>query len=134
MKLFTIGFTQKSAEDFFNLLKNNKVKILIDVRLNNVSQLAGFTKKRDLEYFLKEICQIKYVHYDFLAPTKEILNDFKKKKITWKQYEERFLALLNDREAISKIENNQLDYACLLCSESSAEMCHRTLLGKNWGI
>ena len=82
MKLFTIGFTKKSAKEFFELLTNNDIKKLIDIRLNNVSQLAGFSKGNDLKYFLKELCGIQYSHNVNLAPTKDILDDYKKKKIT----------------------------------------------------
>lgn len=72
MKIYTVGFTKKSAKEFFNILKRNKIEQIIDIRLNNTSQLAGFTKKNDLKYFLKELCKIDYKHFNFLAPTKEI--------------------------------------------------------------
>jgi len=97
MKLFSIGFTKKNAEEFFKILKANKIKKVIDIRLNNTSQLAGFTKGDDLQYFLKEICDIAYEHDVSLAPTKEILDSYKKKSINWQQYEEKILTLLNSR-------------------------------------
>ncbi|TYQ13202.1 UNVERIFIED_CONTAM: uncharacterized protein DUF488 [Acetivibrio alkalicellulosi] len=116
MKLYTIGFTKKSAKDFFNLLKKSNVKKLIDIRLNNASQLAGFTKGNDLQYFLKEICDIEYIHDTELSPTKEILDDYKNKKISWSQYEILFKALLKDRKINSMLEtkyNNQFNNICL---------------------
>ena len=94
INLFTIGFTKKSAEDFFTLLKKNKVKKLIDVRLNNISQLAGFTKKDDLRYFLKQICDIDYYHISEFAPTEDILKRYKNKYIKWEQYEKEFMVLM----------------------------------------
>ena len=97
MRIYTIGFTQKKAETFFGYLKKSKVKTLIDVRLNNVSQLAGFAKKDDLKFFLKELCGSEYVHMPELAPTKEILNPYKKGDISWEMYEDRFLNLMAKR-------------------------------------
>lgn len=97
MKLFTIGFTQKSAEKFFGLLKEHKIELLVDIRLNNKSQLAGFTKGDDLGFFLQEICHCQYVHADEYAPTKEILDDYKKKKISWADYVEQYTALMKRR-------------------------------------
>jgi uncharacterized protein (DUF488 family) len=126
-KLYTIGFTKKSAEEFFETLKQNNVKNLIDVRLNNTSHLASFAKKDHLKYFLKEICEIKYFHYDFLAPTKKILKDYKNKKITWSNYEKEYLDLLQQRNAIEKVNPKILENSCLLCSELKADNCHRRL-------
>ena len=128
--LYTIGFTKKSAEEFFSLLKANKIKTLVDVRLNNVSQLAGFTKKDDLKYFLKEICSIEYVHEPAFAPTKEILDAYKKKNILWFQYEEDYKLLLKQRGVEHLIKDKDLDMACLLCGEPTAENCHRRLLAE----
>lgn len=133
MKLFTIGFTKKSAKDFFELLTKNDIKNLIDIRLNNVSQLAGFSKGNDLEYFLKELCGIKYSHNINLAPTKDILDDYKKKKITWTQYETKFNDLLNHRninDALSNYLKKEMGGVCLLCSESTPENCHRRLVAE----
>jgi uncharacterized protein (DUF488 family) len=130
MKLYTIGFTKKSAETFFTRLKNAGVKRLIDVRLNNVSQLAGFTKKDDLRYFTKAICNIDYVHLPQLAPTAEILDPYKKaKKGDWQVYERQFLELMRSRH----IENTPLeilDGGCLLCSEEKPDHCHRRLVAE----
>jgi len=137
MKIFTIGFIKKSAETFFTRLTNAGVKRLIDVRLNNVSQLAGFTKKNDLRYFTKAICNIDYLHIPDLAPTAEILDPYKKAKNgDWQLYERQFLELMQSRH----IENSPreiLDGGCLLCSEEEPHHCHRRLvaeyLKKHWG-
>ena len=97
INLFTIGFTQKSAREFFTALKDAGVKRVVDVRLNNNSQLAGFSKKDDLPYFLKEIGGIEYVHLPELAPTQDILDAYKKRKGDWNVYEEKFLDLMARR-------------------------------------
>jgi uncharacterized protein (DUF488 family) len=134
MKIYTIGFTKKSAQDFFELLKDNKIKKLVDVRLNNSSQLAGFAKGNDLKFFLKEICKIEYEHDTSLAPTKELLDNYKNKKITWQQYEEYFRELLNKRNVIETLNSKtKCDYdgICLLCSELSAKNCHRRLVAEH---
>jgi uncharacterized protein (DUF488 family) len=130
MKLFTIGFTKKSAEIFFARLRDAGVQRLVDVRLNNVSQLAGFTKKDDLRYFARAICGVAYVHLTELAPTEEILDEFKKKKGDWKEYERKFLGLLKSRRVESKVPREMLDGACLLCSEETVEHCHRRLVAE----
>ena len=130
MKLFTIGFTKKSAEIFFTLLRDARVKRLIDVRLNNVSQLAGFTKKEDLRYFSKQICDIEYLHMPQLAPTAEILEPYKKSKNgNWRLYEQQFLDLMQARH-IEQIEPATLEGACLLCSEEKPHNCHRRLVAE----
>ena len=136
--IFTIGFAGKSAEEFFGKLKKAGVRRLIDVRLNNVSQLAGFTKKRDLEYFLKVIADIEYLHFEDLAPTQDILSSFKKMKaIDWADYERCFTALLEERKPEEHYSPEELDRACLLCSEPTHEHCHRRLvverLREKWG-
>ena len=128
--LFTIGFTKKSAEEFFTRLSDAGVKRVIDVRLNNVSQLAGFAKKDDLAYFLKTICQCGYRHEPRLAPTKEILDGYRKKKMSWEDYEKRFLELLERRNAWQLFSAEELEDACLLCSEADPENCHRRLVAK----
>lgn len=130
MRLYTIGFTKKSAREFFELLNKHNIETVIDVRLNNSSQLAGFAKKNDLEYLLKTICNIKYKHYDTFAPTKEILDDYKKKIITWSDYELQFNNLLFKRNIANTINESELNNACLLCSESSANKCHRRLVAE----
>lgn len=131
MKLYTIGFAQKKARVFFPLLKEAKITLLLDTRLNNVSQLAGFTKKDDLEYFTKEILKAKYKHSVECAPTKDILDDYKKGKITWAEYEKKYNALLekrNIKELYPKLAGNEI--VCLLCSEPTPEHCHRRLLAE----
>ena len=110
---------------------------LVDIRLNNVSQLAGFTKKQDLEYFLHAIADIDYVHERDLAPTKEILDGYKKKQIDWNEYERRYRSLLEERQPAKRLKPEDFDHACLLCSEPTAEHCHRRLaaeyLKDEWG-
>ncbi len=129
MKLFTIGFTQKNARQFFETLRTAGVQRLADIRLNNRSQLAGFTKRDDLEYFLKVILQAEYVHRPELAPTQEILDALKKHKGSWTDYEARFLALVDERDAIRRLERSFVEVpTCLLCSEASPEHCHRRLV------
>ncbi|MPQ30548.1 DUF488 domain-containing protein [Clostridium estertheticum] len=130
MKLYTIGFTKKSASEFFTLLKNNNIRVLVDIRLNNVSQLAGYTKRKDLEYFLTELLSIRYIHDLNLAPTKQILDDYKKKVISWEQYEKSYIELLNERniqDNLNEKYNKNFENVCLLCSESTPENCHRRL-------
>jgi len=138
MKIFTIGFTKKSAETFFTRIGNAGVKRLVDVRLNNVSQLAGFAKKDDLRYFTKEICHIDYVHVPQLAPTADILDPYKKQKNgDWELYERRFFDLIRKRRIEETISRELLDGACLLCSEETPHHCHRRLvaeyLQEKWG-
>lgn len=128
MKVYTIGFTQKNAERFFNFIKVSKVKTLIDVRLNNVSQLAGFAKRDDLKYFLKELCDANYVHLPELAPTKDILNAYKKGNMPWEAYEDKFLNLMSKRNIEKSIKPELLDHGCLLCSEHEPHLCHRRLV------
>lgn len=130
--LYTIGFTKKNAELFFETLKRNNINLLLDIRLNNVSQLAGYTKKDDLKYFLKEICNIQYLHMPELSPTKEILDNFKKNIISWTDYEEKFLNLYQTRPIEKLLKNISLDHACLLCSEATPEKCHRRLVAEQF--
>lgn len=128
MKIFTIGFTQKNAERFFSLLRNAGVTRLVDVRLNNVSQLAGFAKRDDLKYFLKEICNIEYIHIPDLAPTKQILDSYKKGDISWDSYSDRFLNLMASRNIEKNINLSLFENSCLLCSEHKPHHCHRRLI------
>ena len=128
MYTYTIGFTKKNAETFFNFLITSKVKTLIDVRLNNVSQLAGFAKRDDLKFFLKELCDAEYVHSPDLAPTKDILSDYKKGEITWEKYEDKFLNLMSSRNIERSIDPALFDNGCLLCSEHEPHLCHRRLV------
>jgi uncharacterized protein (DUF488 family) len=130
MKLFTIGFTKKSAEQFFTRLKNSGTGRLVDVRLNNVSQLAGFAKKDDLRYFLGAICGIEYLHLPLLAPTQEMLDSYKKKRGDWQLYEKQFLELMRGRLIEREVSREVLRNACLLCSEDTPEHCHRRLVAE----
>lgn len=133
IKLFTIGFTKKSAREFFELLKKNNIDIVVDIRLNPNSQLSGFAKGRDLEYFLKEFANIGYKQNVELAPTKEILDDYRKKIIDWAEYEKRFIELMNERKINEKIDYlfpKGVNNICLLCSEASEKQCHRRLVAE----
>lgn len=137
MKVFTIGFTKKNAEQFFDRLKQPGLVRLIDARLNNVSQLAGFTKKDDLRFFLREINGIDYVHRPDLAPTKDILDAYKKNGGNWATYEVEFVDLMVRRKVEEKVPKNLIDGGCLLCSEPTPEHCHRRLVAEylrsRWG-
>jgi len=135
--LFTIGFTKKTAEQFFNILKNSGVKRVVDIRLNNVSQLAGFAKRDDLRYFLKTICDIDYIYKPELAPTKDIMDEYKKNKGGWSVYEKGFRDLLSERDIENRIAKEILHGDCFLCSEEKPDRCHRSLvaeyLREKWG-
>ncbi len=128
--LFTIGFAKKSAETFFNRLQKEKIKKIIDIRLHNSSQLAGFAKKDDLQYFLKSICDIDYVHLPLLAPTQEIFDEYKKGGNDWHRYADRFNEVLRQRKIENILSRGELDRSCLLCSEDSAQNCHRRLVAE----
>ena len=130
IRLFTIGFTKKSAEAFFKKLSRAGVKRVIDIRLNNVSQLAGFAKRDDLRYFLKTICNIDYLYLPDLAPTKDMMDEYKKNRGDWSVYENRFLGLLSERKAEHCISKKLLDNGCLLCSEDKPDNCHRRLVAE----
>lgn len=137
MEVYTIGFTKRTAADFFGALKRAGVKRLLDIRLNNSSQLAGFTKKEDLPFFLNEICGAEYIHEPLLAPTQDLLDDYKKKKGSWQDYERRFLQLMEQRRIEEKIDRRLFEVpTALLCSEPTAQHCHRRLvieyLSKKW--
>lgn len=133
----TIGFTKSKAEHFFERILNKKVNKIIDVRLNNTSQLSGFAKADDLAFFLKRIGNIKYEHYPVLAPSGDILKSYKKEKGDWKTYEEQFLQLMEKRRIETILRPEMLEGACLLCSESTPHHCHRRLvvdyLNGKWG-
>ena len=137
MKVFTIGFTKKNARQFFDALRKSGTKRVVDVRLNNVSQLAGFAKRDDLKFFLKEVCDIDYVHLPDLAPTKEMLDEYKKLKGDWDIYEKRFLDLMEKRKIEERIPKEVIAEGCLLCSEDKPHHCHRRLvadyLKQHWG-
>jgi uncharacterized protein (DUF488 family) len=130
MKLFTIGFTKKPAREFFAKLRRPGLLRLIDVRLNNVSQLAGFTKRDDLAFFCQSILSIEYLHLPELAPTQSMLDEYKKNAGDWRDYENKFLALMTDRKIEDAIPRELIDGACLLCSEPTAEHCHRRLVAE----
>jgi uncharacterized protein (DUF488 family) len=130
MKIFTIGFTKKSAEEFFHLLIKNKVQTVIDIRLNNVSQLAGFTKQKDLEFFLDKIANIKYIHYIDFAPSENLLQNYQKKIISWQNYESEYLENITKKVNWKNFDSKILENACLLCSESKPNFCHRRILAE----
>jgi len=131
MEIYTLGFTKKTAEEFFDILKRNHIRRLIDVRLNNVSQLAGFTKRDDLAFFLREICAADYSHEPLLAPTQELLDSYKKNKGRWEDYESQFTSLIQERSIEQRISPSLFAVpAVLLCSEPTAEHCHRRIVAE----
>jgi uncharacterized protein (DUF488 family) len=137
LHVFTVGFTKKTAAQFFEKLRTAGIKRVVDVRLNNVSQLAGFSKRDDLQYFLREILHVDYVEAPLLAPTQELLDAYKKKKGRWEDYERDFLHLMEERQIEEKIDPAILAGSCLLCSEDKPHQCHRRLvveyLQRRWG-
>lgn len=138
MEIYTIGFTKTTAEQFFGALKLVGVQQLIDVRLNNTSQLSGFARRQDLPYFLGELCQTSYRHEPLLAPTSELLTGYRKRSLTWLDFEARFIELLKERQVETRLEREMLAVpSVLLCSEHTAGRCHRRLvaeyLGAAWG-
>ncbi|MDB5106530.1 MAG: hypothetical protein JWP91_4219 [Fibrobacteres bacterium] len=137
MKLYTIGFTKKSAEYFFTRLQRAGVRKIVDIRLNNVSQLSGFSKREDLQYFAKAICKADYVHLPDLAPSEDLFHARKKENMNWKSYERRFLDLIKRRAIEEKVTPDSLDGGCLLCTEDDPQHCHRRLvaeyLQEKWG-
>ena len=130
IKLFTIGFTKKTAQQFFDLLKKNKVEKIVDTRISNTSQLAGFAKGNDLNYFLKEIINVGYEHDVDLAPTMDMMRKYRKKELSWEEYEMEYLNLIDRRKINKKINIEELHQHCLLCSEHGPEKCHRRLLAE----
>ncbi len=132
MKIYTIGFTQKSAAEFFELLRASGAKKLIDIRLNNTSQLAGFTKRDDLAYFSQQLCGMTYHPMPDLAPTRDILDALKKDDGPWSAYEQGFNALMVKRQAIERLDRSFFDDTpcCLLCSEATPHHCHRRLVAE----
>jgi len=138
MEIYSIGFTQRPAAQFFAALKSAGIRRLMDVRLNNTSQLAAFAKRDDLAYFLQTICDADYTHEPLLAPTQEMLDAYKKRKGDWAAYESDFLALMREREIETRLDRAQFATSTvLLCSELKAEHCHRRLvleyLAEKWG-
>lgn len=138
MEIYTIGFTRKSADQFFGLLKSKGIRRLVDVRLNNVSQLAGFSKRDDLAYFLREIVGAEYAHEPSLAPTQEMLDALKKHRGSWADYEQQFMRLMAERRVDERLDPAVFATpTVLLCSEATPERCHRRLvveyLDSRWG-
>jgi uncharacterized protein (DUF488 family) len=130
MKIFTIGFTQTSAESFFTRLSRAGVRKVIDVRLSNVSQLAGFAKRDDLRYFLEALAGIGYEHMPELAPTPELFESFKRRGGSWELFEPAFRGLIEQRRIERTLSPAAVDGACLLCSEAEALHCHRRLVAE----
>ena len=137
MNVFTIGFTRKPARRFFELVRDSGAKRIVDVRLNNRSQLSGFAKKDDLAYFLAEICGVEYVHAPHLAPTADMLKAYRNGRMDWATYERRFLDLMRERRIAETTPKSLVAEGCLLCSEDQPHHCHRRLvaeyLGDRWG-
>ena len=137
MNTYTIGFTRKSAETFFGLLRTSGISTLIDVRLHNTSQLAGFAKREDLKYFLRELCGSSYLHLPDLAPTADMLGAYRQGRISWQEYEDAFKNLLACRSIERQFSADIFEGACLLCSEHEPHHCHRRLvvdyLNAQWG-
>jgi uncharacterized protein (DUF488 family) len=130
MTIYTIGFTRKTAEQFFEALRSSGAKRIVDVRLHNVSQLAGFAKKQDLAYFLRTICGMEYVHLPILAPTAEMLSDYQKDKGDWRSYERSFLKLIRERRIEHAASPDVISEGCLLCSEEKPDHCHRRIVAE----
>lgn len=137
MRVSTIGFTKKSAQRFFELLRDSGATRIVDVRLNTGSQLAGFAKKNDLAWFARELCGVDYLHVPSLAPTKELLTDYRKKRISWSIYETRFIELMKSRRIEYALSQELVHNGCLLCSEDQPHHCHRRLVAEylktHWG-
>ncbi len=137
MKVFTVGFTKKSAREFFEKLRRPGLARLVDVRLNNVSQLAGFSKRDDLQFFCEVILSIGYLHLPELAPTQGMLDEYKKSRGSWQDYEEKFLGLMAERKVENTVAREVIEGGCLLCSEATPENCHRRLVAEylqsKWG-
>jgi uncharacterized protein (DUF488 family) len=137
MKVFSIGFTQKTAREFFGKLRRPGLRRLLDVRLNNVSQLAGFSKRDDLKFFCQSIPGIEYFHLTELAPTQIMLDEYKKNRGNWTDYEAKFVALMAQRKVEDSLARELIDGGCLLCSEPNPDLCHRRLvaeyLQRQWG-
>lgn len=130
MKIHTIGFTKKNAKKFFELISKSGAKRVVDVRLNNISQLAGFAKRDDLKFFLEKICGIEYLHEPLLAPTQEMLDEYKKNGGEWSIYEARFYDLMAARAVERRIPKEIIADSCLLCSEDKPHHCHRRIVAE----
>jgi uncharacterized protein (DUF488 family) len=126
--LCTIGFTGKTAEEFFTLLMNAGVQQVIDIRQNRSGQLSGFSKHPDLSFFLKKIAGIEYLHDPLLAPPPELLKNYRRTK-DWASYETDFLAVMKQRGIPATLDTSSWSPSiALLCSEPGPEMCHRRLV------
>ncbi|MEA3471818.1 MAG: DUF488 domain-containing protein [Pseudomonadota bacterium] len=136
-KIYTIGFTKTSAEGFFERVRKAGVRKIVDVRLNNTSQLSGFAKAADLKYFLREILDVDYQHLPGLAPTDEILSAYRKGSMSWNEYEKRYIDLIRGRKVEKLLDRSSMADSCLLCSEDKPHRCHRRLvceyLDSEWG-
>jgi len=136
IRIFTIGYAGRNAEEFFTILKQAGIRKVIDVRLYNTSQLAGFTRREDIKYFLRTIVGSDYIHLPMMAPTKELLDDYKKGLISWQQYETEFKGIIAQRQIERPLMPQDMDMSCFLCSEAEADKCHRRLvaeyLAKHW--
>jgi uncharacterized protein (DUF488 family) len=138
MEVFTIGFTKKTAEEFFGLLRKAGVRRLLDVRLRNTSHLAGWAKQEDLQFFLRELLQVEYVHEPLLAPTDELLTGYRKRRLGWEEYEEQFLKLMAERRVEETLPRSLFEMpTVLLCTEPTPDRCHRRLVAEylrdKWG-
>ena len=135
-RIFTIGYAGRTAEEFFTILKQAGIRKVIDIRLYNTSQLAGFTRREDIKYFLRTIVGSDYIHLPILAPTKKLLSDYKKGLISWGRYETAFREIITERQIERELIPQDTDTSCFLCSEAKADKCHRRLvaehLAKHW--
>jgi len=135
--IYTIGFAKKSAETFFTKLERYGIRRIADIRLRNTSALAGFTRRDDLQFFLKRVADVDYVHLLQLAPSPALLDDYQKGRIDWPAYERRFNTIIADRRVETQVTPEEMDHACLLCSEPEPDKCHRRLvaeyLQRRWG-
>lgn len=138
MEIYTTGFTKKSARQFFSKLSDHEIRRLVDVRINNTSQLSAFAKRDDLEFFLEELVGAEYLHEPLLAPTPDLLKSYRSGDLSWSEYERRFLDLMEERQIESQISPELFAVpTVLLCSELTADKCHRRLvveyLADHWG-
>ena len=130
MELFTIGYTKKSAEKFFEIMSDNKIEIVADVRLYNSTQLAGFSKSVDLQYFLKKICGCNYIALKQLAPNPSLFENYKNGKTTWNEYEKIYNKFLDTQANLDFFYAFKNKRICILCAESTPEHCHRRLIAE----
>jgi uncharacterized protein (DUF488 family) len=131
VKLYTIGFTKKSAEKFFDILKQNEIQLVLDIRLHPNSQLAGFAKQNDLAYFLPRLADCGYIYMSVLTPAEEILSDYRRDH-DWTKYARRFESLMSERNVPACLDRSLFEQktCCLLCSEASPDRCHRRLVAE----